>query len=173
MNGHKSLSFKYHQTSFRGVPMIRFEILNTGNRDIAAEFYKKMIDESRQADSRLAEYKTDDKSIGNLLAYSLDTEDNLFYLAFMHSEPIGFIDSTRIVQENGKESWYIKSVYLLEQYRTSWYFDMLLKKLEGTVRQKGIRTIFNTSLMDDPRANELWSAAGYTIEQNRRVKELS
>ena len=152
--------------------MIRFEILNTCNRDIAAELYRNMIDEYRERDPRFGDYKTDDKSIANLLAYSLDVEDNLFYLAFMHAEAIGFIDSTRIRQDTGEESWYVKSVYLTEPYRSFWYFDMLLQKLESAVGQKGIRTIFSTALLDDPRANDLWNEAGYVIEKDRRVKDL-
>lgn len=152
--------------------MIRFEILNTCNQDIAAELYRRMIDEYRERDPRFGDYRTDDKSIANLLSYSLDVEDNLFYLAFMRAEAIGFIDSTRIRQDTGAESWYVKSVYLSGPYRSFWYFDMLLQKLEGAVCQKGIRTIFSTALIDDPRANDLWSEAGYVIEQGRRVKEL-
>jgi GNAT superfamily N-acetyltransferase len=152
--------------------MIRFEILNTGNRDIAAELYRNMIDEYRERDPRFGDYRTDDKSIANLLAYSLDVEDNLFYLAFRHAEAIGFIDSTRIRQDTGAESWYVKSVFLIKPYRSFWYFDMLLQKLESAVAQKGVRTIFSTAFLDDSRANDLWNEAGYVIEKDRRIKEL-
>jgi GNAT superfamily N-acetyltransferase len=149
-----------------------FKLLDLCTFDTAVQFYANMIDENRQFDDRLKNYTIDEKSIRNLLQYSYGTEDDLFYLAYIHNVPVGFIDSTKLTQENGRTLWFIKAVYLQSNYRSKYYFDLLINKVEQKVFHKGIKQLMSTALTDDKTANVFWENAGFVLEEGKRIKNL-
>lgn len=152
--------------------MFEIKLLSICDFDEAVELYKRMVLENKQFDRRLAGVEVDDRTIRNILQFSFDIENDLFYLAFFRNEPIGFIDSTRLVAEDKDDEWYIKSVYLDPEYRDSDFFEKLVEKVEREVRQRGIKVIFSNALIDNREINTLWEGIGYTLRDGRRVKEL-
>lgn len=150
--------------------MTELKPLSICNLDTAIAFYRDMIEEYRHRDPRLANVDTDDKSLRNMLQYSFDIENDLFLILYIHGKAVGFIDSARVAQDGGEESWFIKSVYLVPEYRETRNFELLVGTVEREVRKRGIRTVFSTALIEDDRANSLWESAGFTIEPKRRVK---
>jgi len=152
--------------------MLELRQLSICNCDDAVELYRKMIEENRKKDIRLTNIGTDDRSMRNLLQYSFDTENNLFFIAYNRNIPVGFIDSTRVVREGLKAEWYIKSVYLLGEYRDPKSFASLVYKIEKIVKLKNIRSVFSNALMQSNEINTMWEHIGYTVEQEKRVKFL-
>lgn len=152
--------------------MFELKQLSICNLDDAVILYRLMIEENRQFDDRLRHLETDDHSIRNLLKYSFDIENDLVYIAYLHNERVGFIDSARVSQDNGQDEWYIKAVYLLPLCRDPKYFEILVNKIERSVEQKGIQLVFSNALMENSEVNRFWESAGYELTGNRRVKLL-
>ncbi len=152
--------------------MFEIKLLSICDFDEAVELYKRMVLENKKFDRRIAGVDVDDRTIRNILQFSFDIENDLFYLAYFHNKPIGFIDSTRLIVEGKDDEWYIKAVYLDPEYRGSDFFEHLVQKVEREARQKGIKTIFSNALIDYPEINTLWSGIGYTLRDGRREKEL-
>ena len=132
-----------------------------------------MIEENIDHDERLKNIDISDRSIRNMLQYSFDIEDDLFYVAYSRNIPVGFIDSTRVSQDDQGDEWYIKSVYLESEFRGTNYFQQLVMRVEKEVRQKSIGFIFSNALMDNDESNNLWEGVGYILEGKRRIKVLS
>ncbi len=152
--------------------MLELKQLSICNCDDAVALYRLMIEENRRKDVRLAGLTTDDRSMRNLLQYSFDTENNLFFVAYNRNIPVGFIDSTRVVREGLKAEWYIKSVYLLPEYRDPRSFSALVYKIEKLAKQKQIPSVFSNALMQSNEINTMWEHIGYTVEQDKRIKFL-
>lgn len=150
--------------------MIEIELLGMCALDDAVALYRKMIEEYRKADSRLSDMPTDDKSLRTMVAFSLDTENCLFFILYRDGVPAGFIDSARVASDGDR--WYIKAVWLARELRVPTVFQELVGRLERVVRMKGVVYIYNTALLGDPAADDLWAEAGYEREPNRRVKRL-
>jgi len=153
--------------------LLEIKSLSICNFEEAVGLYKKMIEKNVDHDERLKNTDIDDRSLRNMLQYCFDIENALFFIAYSRNNPIGFIDSTRINQDDSEDEWYIKSVYLETEFWGSNYFQQLVMKVEKEARQKSIRTIFSNSLVDDDEANDRWENAGYTLEGKRRIKVLS
>ena len=153
--------------------MVEIKPLSICNFDEVVGLYKKMIEVNIGHDERLKNIDMDDRSLRNILQYSFDIEDDLFFVAYSHNVPIGFIDSTRVNQDALGDEWYIKSVYLQGEFKATNYFQQLVMRVEKEVRQKSIHVIYSTALLDDDEANELWESVGYVLEKKRRVKVLS
>jgi len=134
--------------------------------------YRKMIEDNIDHDERLKNIDIDDRSLRNMLQYSFDIENALFYVAYLRNMPIGFIDSVRISRDDNKDEWYIKSIYLEAEFRGSNFFQQLVLKVEKEVRNKSIACIFSNSLIDDDEANKLWENLGYILEGKKRIKVL-
>jgi len=152
--------------------MIELKSLSICNIDPVVGLYRVMIEETRARDNRLAHVETDDRSIRNLLQYSFDIENNLFFVAYLHNSPIGFIDSARVSEGHGADEWYIKSVFLLPGHCDEPFFDALVYRVEKEVRQKGVSRIFSNALMDSDEINTLWESIGYEIDEGKRYKTL-
>ncbi len=152
--------------------MIEIKSLSICNFDDAVVLYREMIGEYAHADARLANVKTDDRSLKSILQYSFDVEDDLFFLAYAHGEPIGFIDSARMLVDGGEDEWYIKAVFLKERFRSLERFGQLVSRVEREVRSRGVGLIFSNALMGDGEANALWESLGYEIGERRRTKSL-
>ena len=153
--------------------MLEIKPLSICNFEEVVGLYKKMIEKNIGHDERLRNIDLDDRSLRNMLQYSFDIEDVLFFVAYSHNVPIGFIDSTRVSQDALGDEWYIKSVYLQGEFKATNYFQQLVMRVEKEVRQKSIHVIYSTALLDDDEANELWESVGYVLEKKRRVKVLS
>lgn len=152
--------------------MLELRQLSICNCDGAVDLYRKMIEENRKKDIRLASIKTDDRSIRNLLQYSFDTENNLFFVACSRNVPVGFIDSTLVLKAGSGGEWYIKSVYLVPEYRDPKSFAAMVYRVEKEAKRKKIALVFSNALMQSNEVNTLWENIGYTLEQDRRVKVL-
>ncbi len=150
--------------------MFEITLLGTDTIDEATALYRKMIEEYRRTDPRLSEIPLDEKSLRTMVAFSLDTENCLLFILYRNGIPAGFIDSARVNAE-GVE-WYIKAVWLEAELRVPPVFQELVSHLERYVRLKGVEYIFNTALLDDPVADDLWAGAGYEREAGRRLKRL-
>ena len=153
--------------------MVEIKPLSICNFDEVVGLYKKMIEVNIGHDERLKNIDMDDRSLRNILQYSFDIEDDLFFVAYSHNVPIGFIDSTRVSQDALGDEWYIKAVFLDAEFRGGNYFQQLVMKVEKEVKKKSIRFIFSNSLIDNDKANDLWENIGYTLEGKKRVKDLS
>jgi len=149
-----------------------FEIkpLSICNLEEVIGLYKKMIKENIGDERKADTIDFEDRSLRNMLQYSFDIENDLFYVAYSRNIPIGFIDSTRVCLDGKDDEWYIKSVYLETEFRAKNYFQQLVMKVEKEARQKSIHTIFSNSLIDDNEADDLWESLGYNFEGKRRVK---
>ncbi len=152
--------------------MLELRQLSICNSDDAVELYRKMIEENRKKDVRLANIPTDDRSIRNLLQYSFDIENNLFFVVYARNIPVGFIDSTRVFKEGMKDEWYIKSVFLEDEYQDPKAFACMVYKIEKLAKLKKIESVFSNSLMQNNEINTMWEHIGYTVEQEKRVKFL-
>lgn len=152
--------------------MIELKSLSICNIDPVVGLYRVMIEEARAQDLRLEHVESDDRSIRNLLQYSFDIENNLFFIAYLHGSPIGFIDSTRVSEGSRADEWYIKSVFLLPGHRDAPFFDALVYRVEKEARQKGISRIFSNALMDSDEINALWESIGYELDEGKRYKAL-
>ena len=152
--------------------MLEIKSLSICNFEEIVGLYKKMIEENIDHDKRLKNIDIDDRSLRNMLQYSFDIENALFYVAYLRNMPIGFIDSVRISRDDNKDEWYIKSIYLEAEFRGSNFFQQLVLKVEKEVRNKSIACIFSNSLIDDDEANKLWENLGYILEGKKRIKVL-
>ncbi len=152
--------------------MLELRQLSICNCDDAVALYRMMIEENKKKDIRLANIPTDDRSMRNLLQYSFDVENNLFFVAYARNIPVGFIDSARVFREGIRDEWYIKSVYLFPEYRDSRSFSAMVYKIEKLVKLKKIGSVFSNALMQNMEINSLWEHIGYMNEQDRRVKFL-
>lgn len=152
--------------------MLEIKPLSICNFEEVVGLYRNMIEENIGQDERLKNIDIGDRSLRNMLQYSFDIEDDLFYVAYSHNAPIGFIDSTRVSKDGHEDEWYIKSVYLKVEFRGYNYFQQLVLKVEKEVRQKLIHVLFSNSLIDDDEANGIWESVGYILEGKRRIKVL-
>ena len=152
--------------------MLEIKPLSICNFGEVVGLYRKMIEDNIDHDERLKNIDIDDRSLRNMLQYSFDIENALFYVAYLRNMPIGFIDSVRISRDDNKDEWYIKSIYLEAEFRGSNFFQQLVLKVEKEVRNKSIACIFSNSLIDDDEANKLWENLGYILEGKKRIKVL-
>jgi len=153
--------------------LLEIKSLSICNFEEIVGLYKKMIEENIDHDKRLKNIDIDDRSLRNMLQYGFDIDNALFYVAYLRKTPIGFIDSTRVSQDDHGDEWYIKAVFLDAEFRGGNYFQQLVMKVEKEVKKKSIRFIFSNSLIDNDKANDLWENIGYTLEGKKRVKDLS
>lgn len=153
--------------------MADYRLLDARRMDDALPLYRKMIALNASFDERLAGIDPSDVSLRSLLGFSLVPDQDIFILAYEGGKAIGFIDCSRLRQEGGIESWFIKSVYLEAEAREGDSFPRLVAELEERVRACGGRELFCAALLSDPVADALWAACGYAREGMRRLKRLS
>lgn len=150
-----------------------YRLLDLSRMDDAIPLYRSMVRENAPADERLGRLSTDDSSLRDLLRFSLDPEEDLFFLAYEKDRAIGFVDCSRIHREGGKPAWFVKSIFMEEAFRGADAFASLMGKLEDSVRERGGRELVSSALPGDPVAEALWAGIGYAREGGVRIKRLS
>lgn len=151
--------------------MKEIRLLSICNTEDAIDLYRLMIDEYKDTDSRLQKVSTDEKSLRNLIQFSFDIENCLFFLLYINNEAVGFIDSSRVITEK-KPSWYIKAVYFLEKFRIFKNFEILINRTEKEIHQKNVQSIISTAIPFDDRTNAFWESLEYIIDDKKRTKLL-
>jgi len=153
--------------------MTEMKPLSICNLETAVILYRDMIEECQIIDPRLKNVNTDSKPLRNMLQPAFDIENSLFFILYVHGAPAGFIDSARVETDGGPDAWYIKSLYLLPGYRERQYYAMMEHRIEREVRQRGIMDLFSTVLIGDDETDSLWEDLGYTLETDKRTKNLA
>lgn len=151
--------------------MKEIRLLSICNTEDAINLYRLMIDEYKNTDIRLQKVSTDEKALRNLLQFSFDIENCLFFLLYINNEAVGFIDSSRVITEQ-TNSWYIKAVYLLENFRIFKNFEILINRTEKEIHQKNVKSIISTAIPFDDRTNAFWESLDYIIDDKKRTKLL-
>ncbi len=147
-------------------------LLSICNIDETVELYRAMLNSAPHSGESLAHLAGDDRSIRNLLQLSFDIDNALFFVLYFHNTPIGFIDSSRVIRENGSDEWYIKALFLLPEYRIITFFEQLVHRVEREAESLGLHTIRAAVYPPDMQNRLLWEGAGYQVEEMKAWKHI-
>lgn len=152
--------------------MLDIQPLSVCNLDEVVDLYYRMLIESREYENKEKDIKILDREIRNILQYRFDFENTLFFVGYLRNKAVGFIDSTRLIVENRRDEWYIKTVYLKPDFREINNYRQLVYKVEKEAKLLNVTAFFSNESIEDSELNAIWEELGYTLADNRRTKKL-
>ncbi len=142
------------------------------NLDEIVELYRAMILENSRFDPQLLKAPTDSRALRNMLQFSFDIENAIFFMASAYGKAVGFIDSTRFIQEGG-DAWYIKGLYLSAPFREPRNYVSMIYRVEKDASEKGVRKMISRAMLPDTNYGQIWEMAGYSPDDGKWLKTLN